>query len=97
VRPTQAQGGACFEGGVGRMREAHALQAESSIPSRAMMELTHLHSLSLSLSLSLSAVCLCWQHCFLVCAGNAEELDEWGKLVLQGPPRPVPLVHQLPA
>jgi hypothetical protein len=40
------------------MREAHALQAESSIPSRAMMELTHLHSLSLSLSLSLCCLCV---------------------------------------
>ena len=64
-----------------------------------MMELTHLYCVCVRVCVRacVHAVGLCWQHCFLVCAGNAEELDEWGKLVLQGPPRPIPLVHQPPA
>ena len=37
------------------------------------------------------------QHCFLACAGEMSDMDEFGKLVIQGPLRPVPLVHQLPA
>lgn len=40
------------------------------------------------------AVRIMRQHCFLACAGSKEEMEEYGKLVLQGPLRPVPLVLQ---
>mmetsp|Transcript_76315 Transcript_76315/g.111784 ORF Transcript_76315/g.111784 Transcript_76315/m.111784 type:complete len:100 (+) Transcript_76315:1-300(+) len=36
------------------------------------------------------------QHCFLACAGSFDSMQECGKLVLQGPVLPVPLVLQPP-